>query len=126
MLDRNLLASTSIVLFGIAIGGVACSSGGASNDQEHPQGVYSESDDEGEDDTEEEVPITGEALAKASAAALAYTAGGRVTGTEVGDEESHYEIEVTMADGRQIDVQLDESFKVVSSESDDEEDGDEE
>jgi hypothetical protein len=31
-----------------------------------------------------------------------------------------------MADGRQIDVQLDETFKVVSSESDDEEDGDEE
>ena len=126
MLERNLLACTSIVLFGIAIGGVACSTGGASDDPEHPRVVSSESDDEGEDDTEEEAPITGEALAKASAAALAYTAGGRVTGTEVGDEESYYEVEVTMADRRQIDVQLDETFKVVSSESDDEEDGDEE
>ena len=125
MLERNHLACTSIVLFGIAIGGVACSTS-ASDDPEHPRVVDSESDDEGEDDSEEEVPITGEALAKASAAALAYTAGGRVTATEVGDEESYYEVEVTMADGRQIDVQLDEAFQVVSSESDDEEDGDEE
>ena len=43
-------------------------------------------------------PITGDALQKASAAALAETGGGRVTGTEVGDEESYYEVEVTRDD----------------------------
>ena len=58
-------------------------------------------------------PITGEALAKASQAALAFTGGGTVTGTEVGDEESLYEVEVTLADGSQVDVQLDEDFEVV-------------
>ena len=39
-------------------------------------------------DDGEGTPITGEALTKASQAALAFTGGGTVTGTEVGDEES--------------------------------------
>lgn len=65
-----------------------------------------------------EVAITGTALEQASAAALAHTGGGRVTDTEVGDEESLYEVEVTLDGGRQVDVQLDESFKVVGSASD--------
>ena len=70
-------------------------------------------------------PITGPALQKASAAALAHTGGGRVTGTEVGDEESLYEVEVTLDNGTQVDVQLDENFKVVGSEADHEDaDGD--
>jgi hypothetical protein len=73
------------------------------------------SDDGG---SEVEVPITGTDLEKAAAVALGYTGGGRVTETEVGDEESYYEVEVTLDDGRQIDVQLDEKFLVVGSESD--------
>ena len=68
-----------------------------------------------------DTPITGEALEKASAAALAYTGEGRVTDTEVGDEESYYEVEVTLDDGTQVDVQLDESFAVVGSEADSDE-----
>jgi uncharacterized membrane protein YkoI len=63
-------------------------------------------------------PITGDAFAKAKAAALAATDGGKVTGTEVGDEESYYEVEVTKADGSQVDVQLDRSFAVVGSKAD--------
>ena len=62
-----------------------------------------------------EQPITGAALARASAAALAHTGGGRVTDTEVGDEDSYYEVEVTLPDGRQVDVQLDRDFAVVGS-----------
>jgi hypothetical protein len=65
---------------------------------------------------EDEVPITGAALERASAAALAHTGGGRVTDTEVGDEESMYEVEVMLDDGRTVDVQLDESFNVVGGE----------
>ena len=60
-------------------------------------------------------PITGEALTKASQAALTFTGGGTVTGTEVGDEESYYEVEVTKADGSQVDVQLNDNFLVVGS-----------
>jgi uncharacterized membrane protein YkoI len=71
------------------------------------------------DDDETERPISGDALQKASDAALEHTGGGRVTGTEVGDEESLYEVEVTLDDGHQVDVQLDESFAVVGTEEDD-------
>jgi len=65
-----------------------------------------------------EVRITGEALSKASGAALQHTGGGEVSDIEVGDEESYYEVEVTLADGRQVDVQLDENFRVVGSKTD--------
>ncbi|HZJ27756.1 MAG TPA: hypothetical protein VFF40_12215 [Acidimicrobiia bacterium] len=62
--------------------------------------------------------ITGGALEHASAVALEHTGGGRVTGSEVDDEESYYEIEVTRADGTQFDVQLDKAFNVVSAKPD--------
>jgi hypothetical protein len=75
-------------------------------------------------DDEADIPITGEALTKASAAALAHTGGGSVTDTEVGDEESFYEVEVTLDDGRQVDVQLDEAFNVVGDEVEAEPDDD--
>ena len=65
-----------------------------------------------------EGPITGQALDRASTAAIQETGGGRVTGTEVGDEESYYEVEVTLDNGSQVDVQLDRSFNVVSSSAD--------
>jgi hypothetical protein len=80
----------------------------------------------GSDDADEgpDVPITGDALAQAEAAALAETGGGEVTETEAGDEESAYEVEVTMPDGTQIDVQLDEDFQVVGSETEGPEAGD--
>jgi hypothetical protein len=67
---------------------------------------------------EPERPITGDALRQASEAALAHTGSGRVTGTEDGDEESRYEVEVTLAGGRQVDVQLDDRFAVVGSSAD--------
>jgi uncharacterized membrane protein YkoI len=70
----------------------------------------------GSDDAENERPITGSALQQASAAALAHTGGGRVADTEVGDEESYYEVEVNRADGSTVDVQLDENFQVVGQE----------
>jgi uncharacterized membrane protein YkoI len=73
----------------------------------------------GADDDATETPITGAALDQASAAALAHTGEGRVTGTEVGDEDSYYEVEVTLDDGTQVDVQLDEGFRVVADEADD-------
>jgi hypothetical protein len=66
---------------------------------------------------DDEHPITGPALEQASAAALAYTGEGRVTETEVGDE-GYYEVEVTLDDGRQTDVQLDRSFNVVGEKTD--------
>lgn len=55
---------------------------------------------------------------RASAAALAAVGEGKVTETEVGDEEGAYEIEVTKDDGSQVDVHVDENFNVISQESD--------
>ncbi len=74
------------------------------------------------DDDHTDTAITGEALDRASAAALDFVGEGTVTETEVGDEESLYEVEVTRDDGTQVDVQLDEHFAVVSSEADTEAD----
>lgn len=84
-----------------AVGGVVVATGGGDDDER---------------------PITGPALERASEAALAHLGEGRVTETEEGDEDSYYEVEVTLADGRQVDVQLDRDFRVVGDEADDEND----
>jgi uncharacterized membrane protein YkoI len=68
----------------------------------------------GGDDDSGERAITGKALDRASAAALEHTGGGEVTGTEVEDEEGAYEVEVTRADGSQVDVHLDRGFNVLN------------
>jgi uncharacterized membrane protein YkoI len=92
-----LIAAGTAVVAAAAVGtGVAVASGGDDN----------------------EAPITGTDLDRASAAALESTGGGRVTETEVGDEESYYEVEVTLDDGSQVDVQLDRGFNVVGDETD--------
>ena len=65
-----------------------------------------------------DTPITGPALEQASVGALDHLGEGTVTETEIGDEESLYEVEVTLDDGTQVDVQLDEGFNVVGTEND--------
>ena len=75
---------------------------------------------------DDEAPIKGSALEQASDAALAETGEGRVRETEIGDEESYYEVEVTLDDGSEVDVQVNRDFDVVGSEaegSDEEESG---
>jgi uncharacterized membrane protein YkoI len=74
----------------------------------------------GGDDDETDTPISGSALDRARAVALEHTGGGRVTGTEVGDEEGYYEIEVRRDDGSQVDVHLDRDFNVIGSKRDSE------
>ena len=73
-----------------------------------------------------EAPFTGRALEQASEAALAFTGDGRVTETEVDDDNSYDEVEVTLTDGSHVDVQLDRDFNVVDSKADahDDEGGD--
>lgn len=70
-----------------------------------------------------EEPITGNALEKAGRAAIEHTGGGRVSETEVGDEDGYYEVEVTLDNGRQVDVHLDQEFNVIGDEADDESPG---
>ena len=70
----------------------------------------------GDDSSEQQA--TGPGIEKAKSVALDHTNGGRVTGTEVGDEEGYYEIEVTRDDGSQVDVHLDRDFNVLSTPAD--------
>ncbi len=76
-------------------------------------------DDDADDAAEgADVPISGSALLRASAVALDYIGEGRVTETEVGDEEGYYEVEITRDNGSQVDVHLDEYFVVLGHEND--------
>ena len=104
---KTVAAAATIAVLGVGGGAIAVATGG-------------------DDDDATERPISGSALERAEAAALEHTGGGRVTDTEVGDEESRYEVEVTREDGSQVDVQLDRRFDVVGDEEDDDTREDEE
>jgi len=68
--------------------------------------------------------LSGSDLDRAREAALAEVGDGRVTGAEVGDDGTAYELEVTRADGSEVDVDLDASFTVVRVDEDDDRDRD--
>jgi uncharacterized membrane protein YkoI len=67
----------------------------------------------------DEQPLTGSSLERATDAALAHTGGGTVVETETGDDGAAYSVEVRLADGRQVEVNLNADFEVVGSEADD-------
>ena len=119
MTDRiKGVAAAVAAVAALAIGGAAIASaagGGGASSQEPAPVTENESGNEAPDQA-----IAGSDLDKASAAALEHTGGGQVTDTEVGDEESYYEVEVSRTDGSQVDVQLDRSFQVVGDEVDEE------
>lgn len=72
-------------------------------------------------DSDQELP--GSTRDRAVAAALAATGGGTVTETEAGDDGAAYGVEVRLPDGRQVEVNLDQSFKVVRREPDEDRPG---
>lgn len=73
-----------------------------------------------EDDDE---PLTGSALERASAAALEHTGGGTVVEAEAGDDGAAYGVEIRLDGGRVVEVNLDADFSVVSQEADDDASG---
>jgi hypothetical protein len=91
------IVAAGAAIAGLAAGGAALATAGSEGDSEQP--------------------IAGSELQRAEDAALQHTGGGSVTDTEVGDEESLYEVEVTKDDGSQVDVQLDADFEVVGDEA---------
>ncbi len=113
---RWLASSATAIALGVVVTGTALAQSGP----KPPQTAETQAGDGREDEIEgEDVAISGDALEQAKAAALAHTGGGTVTDTEVGDEESYYEVEVTLDHGRQVDVQLDKQFNVVGDETED-------
>jgi uncharacterized membrane protein YkoI len=105
MKKRILIAALAVAALGAGGAAIAGAAGGGDDGDGHDKA------------------ISGQALDRASAAALQATGGGKVTETEVGDEESYYEVEVTQADGSQVDVQLDRDFQVVGQKADHEDGG---
>jgi hypothetical protein len=73
---------------------------------------------------DDDQPLTGTALERASEAALAHTGGGTVTETEAGDDGAAYSVEVRLDDGSQVEVNLDAGFNVIGQEADDDGAGD--
>jgi hypothetical protein len=95
---KKMLLAVAVAMVVLAGAGVAYASGS------------------GEDSSEPQA--TGAGIEKAKSVALDYTNRGRVTGTEVGDEEGYYEVEVIRDDGSQVDVHLDRDFNVLSTPAD--------
>jgi uncharacterized membrane protein YkoI len=74
-------------------------------------------------DTDQE--LTGATRDRAVAAALAATGGGTVLETEAGDDGAAYGVEVRLTDGRQVEVNLDEAFRVIGQAADEDKPGEE-
>jgi hypothetical protein len=101
---KKVAVITAVAVLGVAAAGTGVAVGtGAMRDDHGP-----------------DVPIEEPVLSEASRIAIDHVGGGRVTGTEAGDEESYYEVEVTKPDGGQVDVQLDKDLHVVGSSADEE------
>jgi uncharacterized membrane protein YkoI len=95
---KNVLLALALAMVVLAGAGVAYASGS------------------GEDSSEQQA--TGAGIEKAKSIALDHTNGGQVTGTEVGDEEGYYEVEIIREDGSQVDVHLDRNYNVLSTPAD--------
>ena len=68
---------------------------------------------------DDDAPLTGTDLDRATQAALEHTGGGTVIETEVGDDGAAYGVEIQRDDGSVVEVQLDSSFNVIGDEADD-------
>ena len=68
---------------------------------------------------DDDQPITGEARAKCTTAALAEHPGGTVTETEVGDDGAAYGVEIRLEDGSEVEVHLNKNCQVIGQETDD-------
>jgi hypothetical protein len=101
MKRRILIAAAVVIALGATGAGIAIA-GGVGDDDE---------------------PLTGSALARATAAALEHTGGGTVIETEVGDDGAAYGVEVRLDGGRVVEVELDESFEVIGQEDDEDKPG---
>ncbi len=71
------------------------------------------------DDERDDQPLTGSTFDKARDAATEAAGGGEVTETEQSDDRGvAYEIEVTLPNGDEVDVDLDSNYDVVKKDTD--------
>ncbi len=120
-LKGALAAGAAIAALGLGGAAIAGAAGGGDGSAADPAATHeTERGDNGksEERGDSSKPVTGGALDKAGAVALKATGGGRVTDSELQDEEGYYEIEVTRTDGSQVDVHLDRDFNVLNTSAD--------
>jgi uncharacterized membrane protein YkoI len=96
MTRKLVLIAAAVVVLGAVTAGIAIGAAGGDDDR----------------------PLTGSVLERATEAALAHTGGGTVTETEIGDDGAAYGVEVRLDDGSQVEVNLDDSFEVIGQEAD--------
>ena len=96
-MNRRLILLIAAAVAGATLAGVAIAGGMGDDDK----------------------PLTGRTLERATAAALEHTGGGTVVETEAGDDGAAYGVEIRLANGRQVEVELDEDFRVIGQETDD-------
>lgn len=69
-------------------------------------------------DGDDDEPLAGTALERATRAALEHTGGGTVIETEIGDDGAAYGVEIRLNDGGVVEVRLDQDFSVIGQEGD--------
>jgi len=68
---------------------------------------------------DDDKPLTGTDLERATEVALDHVGEGQVIETEVGDDGAAYGVEVRKDDGSVVEVNLDSGFDVIGTEADD-------
>lgn len=112
----KIIIGSALVLGGLGVGTGIAVAGGSSV----PSSVPFVDDDRGDRFDDAHEILTDTELQQATDAALAHTGGGRVTDAERDDDGGpvRYEIEVTLDDGSEVDLDLDEAFAVLHTETD--------
>jgi uncharacterized membrane protein YkoI len=75
---------------------------------------------------DDDQPLTGPSLDKATAAALEHTGGGTVVETDVGEDGAAYGVEIRLENGNVVELSLDANFHVTGEASDDDGSADQE
>jgi len=97
MRKRVGIVAAVVLALGAVTGGIAIAGGAGDDDK----------------------PLTGSSLDRASDAALKHTGGGKVIETEVGDDGAAYGVEVRLDDGSVVEVNLNSDYSVIGQEADD-------
>ena len=69
--------------------------------------------------SDNDAPLVGQDLDRATAAALAHVGGGTVVDTESGDDGAAFGVEIQLDDGSVVEVELDAGFQVIGISPDD-------
>ena len=98
---RRILIAGSALAIAVAAGGTGLAMAGA-----------------GGGGKDKDAQLTGSDLERATKVALQHTGGGSVIDSEIGDGGAAYSVEIKLADGSVVEVQLDSNFAVTGQEAD--------